>query len=301
MFREPTHQEIMAGKSETNPHEQLRYKKNQLIMANLGPEYQARLQELKEKSKELNNLVEKLFKSASLPFSTKKGRARILRINFMLRPEQFGTGLSPEKKVEAGRFQSSPDELNFCIHINKHGEYDTMRCLFHRDLYFVANSIGYEMDPNTKPQPDSFGGPIDVNNLEPLADLLVERIRNNSINKALNNVIEPENLEKLQNYLQKSNDLFGNFPVSLHEKILKEMFRSQFEKLFQETTLKDKTTLETFQQKMQELINQISEFDVDCYRYRKSKKVFDLITKATINSLKKDFTTRFKKEIFNRK
>ena len=123
-FRPITFEDINQGTSK----EKRRYYQGKMVVADLGPEHEARLRELRERSKELNRCLQEQFEAKGLPFSTKKDHDKIIRVSAQMRTQFLKTDLADEEKA-GKRFTGSSDEADFFLHLNDDNTYDSGRAI----------------------------------------------------------------------------------------------------------------------------------------------------------------------------
>ena len=230
-MRELSPEEIF-GKKPLQPTEQKRWKNRKIVAQDYGPEFQARLNELKEKSKELTTILTEKFNQANLPFAIKKDQAGIIRLSFFFRPPFVSSDLSPEQKAQQ-RHHNAEDEISIFFHLDENNQIEALRYSHGRQTALFSMNLVYGL--NISPQEDPLKIKVDFTNLDSFADLLIERFLAQSLVADLQNLLNTKNIETAEQEIQRFIS-WSICPSFMQKRILQQMIsnlcQSEVKKLF---------------------------------------------------------------------
>lgn len=218
-FRPVTFEDLNQG----TPKEKRRYYKGQMVVADLGSEHEARLNELRERSRELNRCLQAEFDAKDLPFSTKKDHDKVIRVNAQLRPQFLKTDLPDEEKA-GQRFAGSSDEATFFLHLNDDNTYDSGRAIC--DSPYLSVIL---FDPlMNKRAAIEFDSALKTGDTKKLAIYLVNALAESYGAKKILGLLETKNIEDAKKTLAEFP------PVLFRRKIAWNLMRSLLRNLFKE-------------------------------------------------------------------
>lgn len=190
-MREPSPEELFGVKP-LQPTEQRRWKNHRMVIQDYGHEFQSRLNELKEKSKELTAILTRKFAEANLPFGIKKDQAGIIRLSFFFRPNLLLSDLSPAQKAEQ-RHHTADDEISIFFHLDEDNQIEALRFGHGREAGPFSIALIYGLKIN--PQKDAERITVDLSDLTGFADLIIEKLLTQPLIKDLQNLLVSENIE----------------------------------------------------------------------------------------------------------
>jgi hypothetical protein len=305
----------------------LRFHDHKPVVVDMGPEYQARLKELQEKSRKINQLVHQKLEEQNLPYSAKKDVKKILRLTFELRPPF----VSSDEEKEGTRMSAAIDEIIFYLHLSEGNTFDALRLntwgmkhtLELADA--IDNSYSHEEDTPELLELDEVLESMDE---KKIADLLVKRIAACPFTKKINHPYECKTTEDATKFFQDER-LFlfqhSGFTLNLIKETLRTVLTNEIQTLYQsEPRPSVKQVKNSIQEKMDELLqlnichdnkenNIVAKLrikfnieDIERDRVRdgcKPTKNFDSknTTNALIQSIIKDVTDEYKRMLFSKK
>ncbi|PIR94305.1 hypothetical protein COT97_02340 [Candidatus Falkowbacteria bacterium CG10_big_fil_rev_8_21_14_0_10_39_11] len=220
--------------------QEMRYQDYDLVLANLGPEYQQFLRELKEKNKELNKLLETKIRAANLPFSVKPGTG-IFRFSIRFAPPYSKPFMqSPDElegKATAGeRYSPGNDEIVLYLHVDEDynflvtrtaafNAYDASSFTHGLTLHNLKrNSIDQELSDAIKDQ-----------DLEKISTLIVGRMKISGETRQIEYVLDVKTIDDAQQkfseaYLRsRKNTILTNFAQMMIQNILVEQIKNNLD------------------------------------------------------------------------
>jgi hypothetical protein len=181
-----------------------RYHDHQPVWVDMGPEYELWLNLLREKSREFNVDMEKRFRAADIPLTTKKEHPNFpLRVTFQFRPPFIKTAFE-EPKHGGRRHSNAPDEITVFFHLNEENLYDDKRT--YSKTFLGGSVITYALDRT--PRDSELKSILDISDLSKLADHIISRyLEDRSVIPELKKIYTIQTLESAQSYLTAS----GNY------------------------------------------------------------------------------------------
>ena len=180
-------------------HEKRRYYKHDSVVVDMGPEYQARLKELRERSKELNKLLQKKFKEEHLPYSTRKTHSEAAKLTFQFRPPFT----SSEEDKNGTRYTGASDEITLFLHITPENKLDVIRT-WSTDTYY-ATALTADIDPDFNTNTSESKKDLKENfanySLDTLCDYIISQLRESPLTKSFSEAYNIENEQQAEEYL----------------------------------------------------------------------------------------------------
>ena len=304
----------------------LRFYDNKPVVVDMGPEYQVRLKELQEKSRQINQLVHQKFEEQNLPYSAKKDVKKILRLTFELRP----TFVSSLEDKEGSRMSGSMDEIIFYLHMEEDNSFEALRFSSWGIKHTLAladavdNSHSHENDTPEVLELDKTLKSMDE---EKIADLLVGRVADTHFTKSINRAYECKNKDDAATFFSDETlFLFQHsaFTLNLIKETLRSVLTHEAQTLYEtepRPSVKDVKAL--IQKKTNELLQLPVYHDNDAHSLPAELRIkFDIEdserdrvreggkpkrnfnsqheTSALIQSIIKDITDKYKRMLFSK-